>query len=570
MSLSRAAPPSWEARILSQLEQREVRVATVAKVIQSYNRLAGKVGEFASRSREVEARSRDLQSEHERMMDNYAHGAGGGAMAAAMGIAGSAATNMRGSTLAQQRITDLEREVEALKEERTALYRSQGTNAQRLLDLNDKMHEADERLRQQDLDVADAHDALRRANNKISDLQETLREKDGTIQILQDEMSALQLEIVQIEERCAKLQAENDDLVKRWLKKMNDEADKVNEVTQELESIKRKSAALSPRMGMAAVFEDEQFFGLSPMSARNAGSVAPRSAVGKISTHIEELHSIALSSNGELLAVGGQSTTVKVFDAATGESIYSLKGCLKAINHVEISSDNTMLLAASSDHTARIWKLDTGRHWKSLTGHIGSVVTAKFNLDASRVFTYSQDRTVKVWDTQRGLCIKTLFTVSSCHDIDTLDSEGTRIVTAHMDNSIRVWDTASGRKLLEAALHKEQVMSVWANSSGTRVLTNSCDGTLKFVDAATLEVLTVMSASGYRPSRNWARASLSPDERYAMAGSIDGKLYIWDVNSGDLVRSLDIHRSAVCDALWDPTGMRVYSAEKSHYVMMLQ
>ncbi|KAI9503402.1 WD40 repeat-containing protein [Coemansia spiralis] len=285
---------------------------------------------------------------------------------------------------------------------------------------------------------------------------------------------------------------------------------------------------------------------------------------------MEELHSIALSRSGEMLAVGGQSNTVKVFDAQTGDSIYSLAGCLKGINHVDISTDGALLVAASSDHTARIWKLDTGRSWKTLSGHIGSVVTAKFNHDASRVFTYSQDRTVKVWDTARGLCVKTLFTVSSCHDIDLLDSEGTRLVTAHMDNSIRVWDTATGKRLHEAAIHREQVMSVWASRSGNRVLTNSYDGTLKLVDSRSLDVLAVMSAPGYRPSRNWARASLSPDERFAMAGSIDGKLYIWDVASGDLVRSLDIHKSAVCDALWDASGARVYSAEKSRYILILQ
>ncbi|KAJ1729714.1 hypothetical protein LPJ61_003389 [Coemansia biformis] len=561
-----ASPAGWEARILAQLEQREVRVATVAKVIQSYSRLASKVGEFATQSRDAEARSREMQGEHERLLDNYERGGGGSSSGA--GGAG------RGMTLAQQRIADLERDIEALKEERTLLYRTQGTNAQRLLDLSDRMRETDERLRQQELEIMDSHEALRRSSGKIDGMQASLKEKDGTIQILQDEMSALQLEIVHIEERCRKLQTENDDLVKRWLKKMNQEAEKVNEVTEELEQIKRKSAALSPRMG-PATFEDDQFFGshaptvAGGVSAVHGGSLAPRSAVGKIDGRMEEIHSIALSNTGGLLAVGGQANTVRVFDAETGEGVFSLTGCLKGVNHVEFSSDSTMLLAASSDHTARIWKLDTGRHWKSLTGHIGSVMTAKFSSDASRVFTYSQDRTVKVWDTQRGLCLKTLFTFSSCHDFDLLDSMGARIVTAHMDNAIRIWDTASGKRVHEAVLHKEQVMSVWASRTGERILTNSYDGMLKLVDAHTLEVVTVMSAPGYRPSRNWARASLSPDERYAMAGSIDGKLFVWDANSGDLVRSLDIHRSAVCDALWHPTGMRVYSAEKSRYILML-
>ncbi|KAJ1760868.1 hypothetical protein LPJ77_001707 [Coemansia sp. RSA 2523] len=556
-----AAPAGWEARILAQLEQREVRVATVAKVIQSYTRLAGKVGEFANHSRDAEARSREVQGEHERLLTSYGRNGGG------VGAGGG-----RGMSLAQQRIADLERDIEGLKEERTLLYRTQGTNAQRLLDLSDKMRDTDERLRQQELEIMDAHEALRRSNAKIDDLRATLKEKDGTIQILQDEMSALQLEIVQIEDRGRRLQSENDDLVKRWMQKMNAEAEKINTVTEELELIKRKSAALSPRMG-PAVFEDDQFFGAQPpltgVSAQHGASLAPRNAVGKIDARMEEVHSIAISSSGELLAVGGQSTTVKVFDAETGEGVFSLTGCLKAVNHVEISTDNTMLLAASSDHTARIWRLDTGRHLKSLTGHIGSIMVAKFNHDASRVFTYSQDRTIKVWDTQRGLCIKTLFMESSCHDFTLLDSAGSRIATAHVNNAVRIWDTASGKRVREATLHKEQVMSVWASATGTRILTNSYDGTLKLVSTDTLDVITVMSAPGYRPSRNWARASLSPDERYAMAGSIDGRLFVWDVNSGDLVRTLDIHKSAVCDALWHPTGMRVYSAEKSRYILIL-
>ncbi|KAJ2776552.1 hypothetical protein H4R18_005614 [Coemansia javaensis] len=566
MSQSRAAGAAgWEARIQAQLEQREARVAAVAKVIQSYARRAGKVGEFASQSREAEARTREMQGEHERLLDSYERGSGGGG-------------GGRGMSLAQQRIADLERDVEALKEERTEMYRRQGTNAQRLLDLSDQVREKDERLRQQELEIMDAHEALRRAGTKADDMRAQLKEKDEAIQILQDELSALQLEIVHIEARGQKLQAENEDLVRRWLAKMNEEADKVNAVTEELEQIKRKSAALSPRMGLA-VFEDDQFFGAPAgtptpttaggVSAARGGSLAPRSAVGKIDGRMEEIHSIALSSSGALLAVGGQTTTVRVFDAETGEGVFALAGCLKGVNHVEFSADGTLLLAASSDHTARIWKLDTGRHWKSLTGHIGSVMTAKFSRDASRVYTYSQDRTIKVWDTQRGLCIKTLFTVSSCHDFDLLDSMGAQLVTAHMDNAVRVWDTATGKRVREAALHKEQVMSVWASPTGERILTNSYDGTLKLVDARTLDVVTVMSAPGYRPSRNWARASLSPDERYAMAGSIDGKLFVWDANSGDLVRTLDIHRSAVCDSLWHPSGMRVYSAEKSRYILML-
>lgn len=45
-------------------------------------------------------------------------------------------------------------------------------------------------------------------------------------------MAALQLEIITTEERSKKLEKENDQLLKRWLEKKNEEAEKMNEATQ--------------------------------------------------------------------------------------------------------------------------------------------------------------------------------------------------------------------------------------------------------------------------------------------------------------------------------------------------
>ncbi|KAJ1932383.1 hypothetical protein EC988_009479, partial [Linderina pennispora] len=215
--------------------------------------------------------------------------------------------------------------------------------------------------------------------------------------------------------------------------------------------------------------------------------------------------------------------------------------------------------------------LDTGRQYKSLSGHIGRVVKSRFSLDSSRVFTYSQDRTVKVWDLQRGLCVKTLFTVSSCHDISLLNTEGSRIVTAHMDNTIRTWDTLTGAKLQEANIHSEPVMSASVGRNGRWILTNSRDGSLHLVDSSTLDVEMTLTTPGYCPNRSYASASLSPDERFALAGSTDGRLYLWDLTAGGrLLNKMDVHRSPVCDSVWSPSGSRVFSAEQHRYVMMMQ
>jgi autophagy-related protein 16 len=51
-------------------------------------------------------------------------------------------------------------------------------------------------------------------------------------QLLQDENATLQLEIGKIDERMKDLERENGQLLQRWLKKMNEEAEKMNEANQ--------------------------------------------------------------------------------------------------------------------------------------------------------------------------------------------------------------------------------------------------------------------------------------------------------------------------------------------------
>jgi hypothetical protein len=49
------------------------------------------------------------------------------------------------------------------------------------------------------------------------------------VQVLQDEMHALQLELLKMENRVRDLEVENKTLIERWLRKIGEEALKMNE-----------------------------------------------------------------------------------------------------------------------------------------------------------------------------------------------------------------------------------------------------------------------------------------------------------------------------------------------------
>lgn len=79
--------------------------------------------------------------------------------------------------------------------------------------------------------------------------------------------------------------------------------------------------------------------------------------------HSDRTQAIAWSADGTWVATGGgqlygdkPDTTVRVWDAETGELLWQLKGLKKPIASLDFSSDGTHL-AAGAGNTARVWQL---------------------------------------------------------------------------------------------------------------------------------------------------------------------------------------------------------------------
>ena len=66
------------------------------------------------------------------------------------------------------------------------------------------------------------------AERKLQDRDEELRGKSKMVEQAQDEMVALELQFNLAEQRSEKLEKENKELVERWMKKMGEEAERVN------------------------------------------------------------------------------------------------------------------------------------------------------------------------------------------------------------------------------------------------------------------------------------------------------------------------------------------------------
>ncbi|KAF0031037.1 hypothetical protein F2P81_017768 [Scophthalmus maximus] len=155
--------------------------------------------------------------------------------------------------------------------------------------------------------------------------------------------------------------------------------------------------------------------------------------------------------------------------------------------------------------------------------------------------------------------MKTVFAGSSCNDIVCTEQ---CVMSGHFDKKVRFWDIRAESIVQELELFG-RVTSLDLNHERTELLSCSRDDLIKIIDLRTNSVRQTFSAQGFKCGADWTRVTFSPDGSYVAGGSADGALYVWNVLTGKVDRTLDRHHnSAINSVSWSPSGAFVVSVEK--------
>ncbi|KAM9318032.1 autophagy-related protein 16-1 isoform 2-T2 [Pholidichthys leucotaenia] len=307
-------------------------------------------------------------------------------------------------------------------------------------------------------------------------------------------------------------------------------------------------------------------FSTSPESVEAPSGVCaevrvPSTALHVFEAHDGEVNAVRFSPGSRILATGGMDRRVKLWEVVAGrcEPKGALTGSNAGITSIEFDSAGSYLLAASNDFASRIWTVDDYRLRHTLTGHSGKVLSARFLLDNARIVSGSYDRTLKLWDLRSKVCMKTVFAGSSCNDIVCTEQ---CVMSGHFDKKVRFWDIRAESIVRELEL-LGRVTSLDLNHDRTELLTCSRDDLVKIIDLRTNAIRQTFSAQGFKCGADWTRVTFSPDGSYVAGGSAEGALYIWNVLTGKVDRTLDRnHNTAINSVSWSPSGTYVASVEK--------
>jgi predicted NACHT family NTPase len=216
--------------------------------------------------------------------------------------------------------------------------------------------------------------------------------------------------------------------------------------------------------------------------------------------------------------------------------VRTLKGYKKQVNAVAFSPDSQLLASGSGgrwrgDNTVRLWRVETGELLRTLRGHTDSVSSVAFSPDGQVLASGSWDHTVRRWQVEAGELLSTLEGHTSGV---AFSPDGELLASGSADQTVQLWRPEDGELLRTLEVHTS-VTSVAFSPDG--------------------ELLGSGSVDGHEPgTRTTVQAR--------------GTVRLWQVETGQLLRTLKGHTDGVTSVAFSPDGELLASGSKDQTVRL--
>lgn len=292
--------------------------------------------------------------------------------------------------------------------------------------------------------------------------------------------------------------------------------------------------------------------------------------------HLKEINAIAMSADACYALSGDWNGTLRTRNLSSGERLQSFRGHTDRVLSVAVSAEWRCALSGSEDKTLKLWDISTGKCLRNFNGNTEKVNSVAISADGRYALSGGWQKRMKLWDVSTGKCLRTLGEHTDWSNSVAISADGRYAISGSTDTIAKLWK-----------IENSNIMASWHISkpeSGSDVITreaqfekyinqaeqmcrrgNFLDAVklIKFAKALPgcqrLKQTRDAWAALYRllPKRrfenNWEilrlighkdfviSVAISADNRYALSGSRDKTLKLWDISTGKCLHTFEGH-----------------------------
>lgn len=221
--------------------------------------------------------------------------------------------------------------------------------------------------------------------------------------------------------------------------------------------------AISPNGAALAEAGEDQ-----PLSLWNIGDDRKRlipQAPGQSAT------ALALSTEGQLLAVSAGQDLI-VWNARSGEKLFTLSGHQSTITRLVFANDDHTLASADEGGAIRLWDLTTGQTRTAVnTG--GKVTALGFAPGGQVLASGGEDKLISLWDTRTGASQGKLKKHEATVNALAYSADGTLLASGSDDRTVIIWEMPAGKSKRTLKGHDQTVLSLAFSPDGSLIASGS-------------------------------------------------------------------------------------------------